>query len=361
MTAPARAAGERLTAMPLETWPGPDRSAWAHASSAGEPPDPAGPAAALSPHTRYAIVRRHGEYLNWLKLRGLLTPVSSVAERITRENVGAFIADRRTQISANTLFANLRMFAMGLKLMAPGHDWSWIYRHPLAPRRHQARAARRQIATPAPGSLLLQILQALDASEAPSGNDQKARRAASRRRDYLLVALALATALRRRNLMGLWLDENIVHRPYGWEILLSSRETKTGRPHTVRVPPRLNRYLDDYLRVDRNVLAGRSKRNAFWLTSTGAAMGGSTFRSGFERVGRELLGQPIRSHSCRHILATTMLTNDPTALDIAAAALGHAGTDTVSAFYDLSGEAPALAVWERLTAAYRPGRHGNRG
>ena len=148
------AAKHRCLALPLEAWPHRDREAWRAACHPGGPLEHGGAAARLGSETPASMQRLYVQFLHWLHERGTLDPDEGPGDRMTHARFVSFLAARRDAVSANTLFNNLRMLAMMLTVLAPEADWGWLYRHPLAPRRHEAAESRRPVPLVQPGLLL---------------------------------------------------------------------------------------------------------------------------------------------------------------------------------------------------------------
>lgn len=293
----------------------------------------------------------YGQFLAWLDARDELDPTAGPADRMTYARVAQYVAGRRAAVSDSSVFANLRMLAMMMHCLVPDRDWSWLYRHPQAPRRREAMEARRPIPIVPPGELAGRLLAAIaDVLDEPVN-----RHTAGRLRDLLIVAIATTTVLRLRNLVALTLDETILRHRHGYEIRFAANTVKNARAISIAVMPELTGALDRYIDACRPLLVGRSRHRsrALWISIRGTRVCAGRIQMVFEEVGLRVLGRALRSHVLRHSAASAVLANQPRDTALASALLAHHDRDTVADFYDLSGDAAARKVWADLVSAMR--------
>lgn len=325
--------------MPPDDWPQPDREAWEAARRRGGPLDPTGRASTLARHTQRTMQELYGQYLAWLQGRGELDPEAPPQSRLTHARLAEYLIARRTSVSDNTVFSNLRMLAMTMACLAPDHDWSWLYRHPQSPRRREAMAARRQVPLVRPGELLARLLATMTAVLAEPAD----RHTAGRLRDLLIVAVGATTALRLRNIAALTLGETILRHRHGYEIRFADSAVKNARAISIAVMPELAGALDRYIDLYRPLLVGRChhRSQALWISIRGTRVRAGRIHMVFEEVGLLVLGRELRPHTLRHSAASAVLADRPRDAATASALLAHRDPDTVSTFYDLSGDAAA--------------------
>lgn len=336
----------------IKDWPLIHQAAWQSAIRRDSPLRRGGRAASLSPETRDMMCEVYGQYLWWCGTSGELNPQAEPAVQMAPDLVTAFIIERRKTVSDNTTYNNLRMLTMMMKCLAPDHDWKWIWRHSVAPRRWEAKAARRPRCQFPAGLLLHRLVTAMQyAVEQPLE-----RLPPERLRDCLLVAIAINSGLRLRNHAAMRLEHNLIRRKEGWEVMFDPSEVKNSEPILFQVPSILNAFIERYLNIDRPRLAGRckSETDAVWLSLKGGPLSKPGIALVFNRIGREMLGYSINPHSVRHVQATRILDNDPRDLNVASFALAHGDIGTVSQFYDQSGSRAAQEVWRQMLADLTP-------
>jgi integrase len=187
---------------------------------------------------------------------------------------------------------------------------------------------------------------------APVGRDE-----AVEFRDCLLVATATLTGLRRRNLLDMQLDRNLIRVGPSWRLDFGETETKTGRAIAMAWPKPLLGYLSHYLdEVRPRLLGATAEPSRFvFITHARAQIARPTIAAIFTRVSIRLYGVRLHPHAVRYTEVTTMLWHDPNSLDIAAAALGHHGTRTTDQFYDQGTTRSAQRVWLDLVKKMKQG------
>jgi integrase len=345
--------------LPVEEWPCRDREAWEAACRPGGPLDRGGSAAGLGVETRRTVQQLYGQLLHWLRERGELDPEAGPAERLTHARFVFFVTERRASVSANTLFNHLRMLAMMLGALAPGSEWGWIYRHPSAPRRHEAAASRRPVAPVQPGLLLGRLLTAIhEVLKEPVTTDSVIRL-----RNLLIVAVTTTTALRRRNILALTIGESILRHKHGYEVRFPANAVKNSRAISMMLMPELTACIDQYVEVYRmHLLTGRGNAgSALWISNEGGRLAATSFAAAFRQVTTQFLGYRVNPHALRHGAATAILGTQSLQTDLASAVLAHKDPTTVDRFYDLSGNEAAQALWRDLLRKFRKRRGTRRG
>lgn len=340
----------RWPSLPVRDWPQADRDAWSAATAPAGPLDPGGPAAGLAPRTQTTMEELWGGFLYWLQKDGRLDHLAGPGQRMTFEIYVGYLSTRSAVVSANTVFNNLRMLAMMLRCIAPGSDWGWLYRHPLAPRRHEAMAARKPVPRVDLASLFVALRAAFEAVLAQEPN----RASAVRLRDLLIVAVTAATALRCRNLLALTIGQNLLAHEQGFEIRVAPHGIKNSKQITILLMPELVGPLRAYLDTYRPVLCGLGDAGqALWVSREGRRLSEPSLQTAVGRIATELLGQAVYPHAFRHAAATTLIEHDPRQIAVASAVLAHRDQTTVARFYDLSTHDAYQQVWARVIANAR--------
>ena len=347
--------------LPLNQWPRHDRAAWETAIRPGDPLSPSGPAAGMAPTTKRSMACLYGQVLRWLQEHGQLDPEQGPADRLTHERFIGYLTARRASVSENTVFANLRMLAMMMNCLAPGREWGWLYRHPLAPRSREAAQARRPVKLVRPGLLFARLAQALAGAQSALPGPENAILL----RDLLLVAIGATTALRLRNLNALTLKDSIRRHGHGYEIRFPANGVKNARAMTLALMPELIAPLDAYLGAFRPcLLGGGDAGGALWVSRDGHRLSRraiqTAFQTAFQTVTSKLLGRAVNPHAMRHSAASEILALSPLDAATAAAVLAHRGTDTLARHYDFSGDAAAQKVLQGLLGRHRVGHAAGR-
>lgn len=347
--------GRGRPSLPFAAWPEADQAAWDRATAPRGLFEPEGPAAALAAPTRRECLKRYGTYLGWLAAQGELKGDEPVADRMTSERLTRFIRDRARELSPNSLFGEVAMLVMMMKVLVPARSWTWMRHHPLLPRRAERLASRRAHPIPEPPTILRPLLAELSRVLSEPPTQESARLV----RDLLLVAVGVFTGLRPRNLRELTLGETILRRQSYWEVVIAAGRTKTGKRDLVRViPGPLTQLLDTYIAQFRPLIGPTAPNNGpLWLSERGRELCKAMMAKAFDRAGT-VAGTKLRPHATRHMMATTMLRHDPGSISLASAALGHTDAEMVALHYGRAGDKGALDAWRAIRAQYDGGEQG---
>src|SRR5690606_31230091 len=106
-----------------------------------------------------------GHFVQILALNGDLDADAAPASRPTPERIGRHIQVRRQTLAPYSMHLELVRIQLAVGAMAPGRDWSWIRRHPAAPRRAEMRASRREKVTFDPAVMTLHCYEVMDQAD----------------------------------------------------------------------------------------------------------------------------------------------------------------------------------------------------
>lgn len=347
-----RAPGRKSGTFPLEQrglriedWPAPDRQAWLAAVQRPDDPfEKEGAAAHLAEPTRRNRVATWGNFLAFLASRQRLDPAATPAERATHENVTEWIQCLRVRVTANTVARYVIELALAIEAMEPAYHWVWVRRHPLRPRHHEVIASRKPVVPFDPGRLAEFLFEQCAAVEAQAVSSNTA----VAYRDALIVLLDLYLGLRSANLACLRMGVHLNEAGDTYRIDLTPEETKAGRPVSTLVPEHIAALLRTYIARYRPVLRGaKPPVDGLWINRDGDVLSPLGMYSIFRRVGR-LAEIDLRPHLVRHTMATVLMSEAPTNLGLASAALTHKGARSVNEVYDRSGADTSQAIWRQL-------------
>jgi hypothetical protein len=343
-------AESKWPSLPPEAWPPRHKEAWDEACRRDSPIRRGGRAASLAPATRRGMTQTYGQFVRWLRDTCNLDQQADPASQMARDLLAEFVAERRKAVRDSVIYGNLRTLKMMMNCLAPGCDWNWIPRQTGGPSLQEARVTRRHRQLFPPGQLLHRLVIAMQkAMQIPV---DRVRR--DRIRNCLMVALAVISGLRLRNVAFMRLGRNLIERKAGWDIMFDADEVKNDAAILCHVPALFSPFIERYLTVDRpRTIAKRGvDTDAVWVSPRRLRRGLSSGNIAwvFGQIGTEMLGYPITSHSVRHVEATRILENDPRALETASLALAHTNLRAVCEFYDQSGPRAAQMVWLELVA-----------
>lgn len=330
--AAARRGRPRLS-LPLAQWPLADQQAWQRACipSASLLDDEGGGAAGWRPTSRAAVEGAYGHWLRFLQRRGELTE-GDPAARLTAEQVQAYAATLRESRSWSAVASYLGHLAMAATVLCPAQDWAWL-RAMRGVAKRQAPPARTKAARLTAPGILLQLGRDLMAEAAVAESPGAAAR---RYRDGLMIALLALLPLRRRNLIGLELDQQLTRQSAGWVIRIPGEQTKNHRPIEMAVPETLIPPLDTYLAVHRPYLLAQRRAGgtpSLWLSNTGQPLSGLRAWAVITTHTRERLGVAVHPHLFRDCAASFLGEADPEHVRLAAPLLGHSSFATTERHY----------------------------
>jgi integrase/recombinase XerD len=348
MTATLPDGGERRC-KPVEQWPQYDRDRWHAALQAGDLLEEGGCRAGHSRFSNRAMAKGYGRWLAWLDSRGLLDAQVAPGDRITPDRVRAYVRHLEAESASGTVIARLIELKIMATIMAPGRDWSWIYRlaslirarhKPARPKRHRLVHIGRLL------NLGVDLM-------AKAEDETTSLRRFKAYRDGLMIALLASRPLRLRNLTSLNLDRTLVRRGDLWWIQIPASETKTKTLIELPWPDLLVSHLETYLADHRSRIAALrgfragAARDALWLSMHGPPMTDNGIYDRIVARTREGLGQPINPHLFRDCAATSIAIDDPAHVGIASRLLGHRTGSTTERYYNQARSVEASRLMQK--------------
>src|SRR5215472_1964649 len=343
-------------------WPDADRASWDNARRrVGLLDDGSDQALKWSPSTRSSMGRGYGAWLGFLLSRNLLDVGQGVADRITREQVEAYVSALRAKgYASGTIHLRLVQLCGMQDVLAPGTRQEWLGRL-----RAKARAAVRptrddRARLPPVDRLVDLALSLIDQAEHSDKRSLRLRAVAYR--DGLMLMILLATGLRLGNFASLRVGHSLVERSDGWWVVFNARETKHRRPIDLPLPTELTPMIAGYLGVWRPVLlqrpgkpksGGSADTGLLWLGRYGGAFGRKKVAKRIGEVTRRGLGCAINPHLFRKLIPTELSIHDAAHVGIAQPLLGHASYDTTEQYYNLGRSIDAARRVQAAIASLR--------
>lgn len=319
--------------LPLRQWPTTDQQAWlrACAPAASLLDEERGGASGWRPASREAVQRAYSHWLGFLQHQAPLQE-EEPAVRLMPERVQAFATSLRDNRSWRTVAGYLGHLAMAAKVLGPDRDWAWL-RIMRGIARSRATPVRQKAARLIEPSRLLQLGRSLMEKAASA---RSAGTAARRYRDGLMIAFLALLPLRRRNLMGLDLEQQLTRQTQGWMLTVPGEQTKNHRPIEMAVPSVLVPMLETYLAQHRPVLATGCSAGGtpkLWLGGTGKPLSGQAVWKIITRHTQRHLGVAVNPHLFRDCAASFLGEADPEHVRLAAPLLGHTSFTTTERHY----------------------------
>jgi integrase len=279
-----------------------------------------GPGAVWSEGSRRSV--RHS-YRRWLGFLATHEPDALDLDpvvRVTEDRIRRYVDALQGSISPAGTHNYVKHLYDALRVMAPGHGWSWLERlarslsRLVTPRskRHRVVSAHALVA------LGIDLMEQAEHGDTMTGNP------ALLYRDGLIIALLAARPIRRRNLAMMRIGRHLLRDRVGYRLAFNDDETKSGMPLHLDLPQFLIPFIDAYLDRWRPAIAGAEGHDGLWASMKGCPMSGDAL---YDRVcirTARAFGHAVNLHLFRDCVATTIALEDPANVGIAAELLGHA-------------------------------------
>jgi integrase/recombinase XerD len=345
--------------LPIDRWPAQDRRLWMQGTAPGDLLDRSGPGARWRPATRTIVEKAYGSALAWLEKAASLDGTTSPGARWTQDRLRTYIRELAAQLRPATVRHRIVNLERALAVVAPHTDRSMFrvaVRHLTKPSDRSLKRSRLQ----EPASLV--DLGFLLMQQAEAGVHASARKNAAVFRTGLQVALLAMRPLRMRNFTSIRIGLHLVREGDTWWLRFEREETKTRQlieaPFPTELYPALERYLCHY----RDLLAaGRCHGDQLWLGYRFKPQSQHTLQLSLARVTQRAFGKPINPHLFRDCAATSIAIQDPSAVRIAAAVLGHGNFASTEKHYNLACSLQAGRSYGDLIRARRAGGQGVHG
>jgi integrase len=280
------------------------------------------------------VAKGYGRWLTFLYGNQPNCLKDAPASRITPERAQAYIAclvDLQNGTAA--ILSRLKELRAAAKVMGPAQDWQFL--NALS---SKVRARHKPVRDKSNLKMSDELLD-LGLSLIDRATEAQGLTAAILHRDGLLIALLSLVPLRRRNIAGLRIGQNVIDTSGSWLIALDGSETKTRAPLEVAWPEELAAPLVTYLTIHRphlSSLRGRWSKpidGALWVSSHGSPMTEMGIYLRVRQHTRDAFGVAINPHLFRDAAATTLAIADPENVRVAAPLLGHRTFTTTERHY----------------------------
>lgn len=305
----------------LADWPQVDREAWLRGTQARRGPfRKNGGGRSLSEATYLKREKGYGTWLWFLSSHDLLNVGQGPEERITLENLDAYLEHLMTSgIADYTIVGRFEELRGAIQTICPRGDFAHVTRPEDVSIRQLLPMTRK---TPLIPDVMTSLQWAEDLfSEGLAHPIPDRRRILVR--DAAIIGILVDRAPRLRALCALQLGRHI--RQVGNEWLLLQEEAVMKMRNALEMPigSRVGRILDRYIRVEREELLRGNRPDGLWGTIQGKTLGykGIQYMLKYRSVLR--FGQLVGAHRFRASMTTTeAVLNTETALD-ASTILGH--------------------------------------
>lgn len=336
----------RRRCMPIDEWPDQDRDAWALAVRQGKLLDGQGPAAHWRPKTQRTVLASYGRYLTFLERNGWLYGKAGSEARLTPDRLRAYIAELAETVAPVTLSGRITNLAEALRVMNPGTGYPYLN---LARRRLKVRARpiRNKRSRIVPIRSLLQLGRNL-IERAENGKFARELWRACLYRDGVMILMLSCRQIRRDNLAGLRLGENLVKFGGAYALALSETETKNHRPYERSLDAELTPFIDRYLEHYRPILLASSLSDRVWISWRGIPMSDCSIYGKICEHTKRAFGRSISPHLFRDCAMTSLANENPEHVWLGMSLLHHADPRIAEKHYNLALESDAVRQYQRF-------------
>ena len=320
--------------MGVAAWPAADRDAWESAAADEDSVDAVVDIGWMADNTRRSLITAYAWWLVWLKAEHPEILAWPPGDRVRKEWVLAFLDGLRGRLKLSTTFTYAYALRSMLRIVAPLDDRRWL--DPIID--NLERRVQRQPRTP---KAFVEVGRLYDFGlrmmrTAGSDLDQSGVVVAEQFRDGLIFALLTMRPLRRSNMVGIRIGQELKAIGQGYRVVFPSEVYKTNEAFEFAVPDQLVGYLRLYLDAHRPVLAAGGPEKGgthLWLFRTGSPLTGDSLRKIIRSRSEQEFGVALNPHDFRHCAASCIAEASPDEFPIIKNVLGHSTLQTSERHY----------------------------
>ncbi|OAN77936.1 hypothetical protein A8B81_14995 [Sulfitobacter pontiacus] len=306
----------------FEAWPNLDRVAWDNLFLAGDFFDDVGPCQSWSDGGRAKRCQSDGQWLSFLYRSDAEALSAPPAHRITMERVRAFVTECDERLAPRSIQGLVTDLYILAKALAPQQDWAWLN---MASKHMLNQTNRHSLPAPYPimGSEILRWSLNFMARTVEETR-LSAKKQAIHYRQALLIGFLISCPIRRRTLLAMRVGSHLRPMSDGFTLKFAAEDVKDRKARNFRLPKRLVEPMRTYLEQYRPLLLSGKDTDALWVNQYGEGITADGLSRELPKITERYLGVALRSHTFRHIVATTIAEFDPKHAGIIRDILGHA-------------------------------------
>jgi site-specific recombinase XerD len=322
---------ERQT-LHVHEWAGADQLAWRNARRPSQRLKKGGAGSHLGPISLDDYARRYGQFLGYLKRKGLLDLNAPAAGLVTPVNVESYMAAFAGKVSSVTAWNRIYKLRRAAQLISPNTDFTWLTEIEKDLELLQEPKSKFDRLVTAEQLVEAGLTLIVEAKTLMQADFKRARGI----RNGLMLALLALCPTRRKNFASLEVGKTFKLIHGRWWITLSSAATKMKKPEERPIAEWLNIYIGLYLNEARPILLGASRipTSALWISSTGQPMTAQKVGSLITQITQQTIGVGISPHLFRTADATTAADARGDMPHLASALLGHSDTKITEEHYN---------------------------
>jgi integrase/recombinase XerD len=337
--------------LPFPEWPQTDRVAWTQATCSPGILDEGGKGSHWSEGSKKSI--RFG-YARWLGYCEVFDPGLLDLDpqaRVTRDKIVAYIDHLQSSITPAGLFNYIKHLYDALRVIAPNTDWTWL--RELHLRLEKLVVARNKHPRIVDINVLVDLGCYLMEKSEVSAADPNVRgiQRAILYRDGLMITLLALRPVRRRNLTGIRIGINLITDTIGYRLYFGEHETKNHAVIEHPLPDWITSHIERYLTFYRPMFPNATSHEGLWASCKGGSLCSDAI---YDRVAihtKDSFGHSVNLHLFRDCFATTVASEDPENVQIAADMLGHSSLAITQRYYIQKNTSKACASHQNTIAA----------
>jgi site-specific recombinase XerD len=335
----------------LSEWPEADRAAWQDACRPSVRLKPGGSASYLAEVSREDFARRYGAFLGFLQRKQKLDLQAAAGTQVTPLNVEQYITELKERVSTVTVWNCIYKLRRASELLDPKADCLWLLEieRDLALVMEPKSKFDRLVFTRRLVEAGLTLV--VEAQEFAKSDYARAKRI----RNGLMIALLGICPIRIKNFAALEIGATFKEVNGSWWIAVSKSSTKTGNIEERRIPDRLNRAIDIYMKQSRPVLMKSGMApNWLWISSkTGSRFTTKNLGTLISKITLRTLGVDVSPHLFRTAGATTSVTYASDTPHLASGVLGHRDPRVTQEHYIRATSVNAAQTYAEIVRQYR--------
>lgn len=342
-------------ALPIECWPLSDREAWTASSTLGCLTDAPRRQDEYRPSTRRTLEKLYGQWIGWLREKGILDLQSSPESRITQAIILDYVADLQRRVRPQSVLSAIEAIDSMMAAIAPDASRA-ILKGITIHLRVQAGAGgpldRKLVSAKNLYDLGLELIAQGKANASPSRADTVLIR------DGLIIAILAAVPIRRKNAYSIRLGSNLAFVGGQIRLRFSADETKNHRAYEAGCTGEIAALMLDYLERYRPLLTSQTSLKwldgeALWLNLKGQPLTYDGFYYIVKVRTRTKFGFSVSPHHFRRCVATSIAVEDPAHVWSSTAILGHGSVSMTEQHYNMAESLMASRRHTRTLAGLR--------
>lgn len=343
--------GTQRWILPFTEWSESHRKAWQSANQEGDVFSDHGLASRWTTKTQKQITKDYGMWLRHQNRRQPNTVLNQQPQELTKATLRPFVTELQDRLAPISVCSRLRGLSEAYRVMWPNVDRA-VLRRLLSRLNSSAHPSRnKQALVISSREILKDALSHFETVVSGPAPSETIR--ASWVRNALMIAMLAAHPIRLANLTMIRLGVHLDQLEDQLWLRFGSHETKEKRAFDTPLAKVLHAPLAKYLEEYRPILLDNHESDALWISVRKGPMKESSVYDQIVRITETVFGHPINPHLFRDCAMTTLASEDPSHVRVAARLLGHTSLSTGELYYNQATMLSAVARYHQTIADLR--------